>query len=158
MPSFALPPHLRILDPDPDGPIRRAVQFRLPVVVECGPGILQPLDFVFDSGSAYTLMSATLARSFGIAFPAERSRVGMTTAAGATAAEVHDGELRVRFPPLPGRVFRLYCVFSEAVPPAVPPVFGVNDFLDLFRVTLDGFHRPDAPFGRMTVETADGPP
>ena len=158
MPSFALPPHLRVLDPDPDGPLRRAVQFRLRALVECGPGVLQPLDFVFDSGSAYTLMSAARARELGIPFPAEVSRVGMTTAAGPRAAEVHDGELRVRFPHLPGRVFRLYCVFARGVPAGVPPVFGVNDFLDLFRVTLDGFHRPDAPFGRMTVETADGPP
>lgn len=157
MPSFALPPHLRILDPDPDGPIRRAVQFRLRAVVECGPGLLQPLDFVFDSGSAYTLMSATLAGSFGIPFPAERSRVGMTTAAGPTAAEVHDGELRVRFPQIPGRVFRLYCVFARSIPATVPPVFGVNDFLDVFRVTLDGWHRPDAPFGRMLFEVADSP-
>jgi hypothetical protein len=98
-------------------------------------------------------MSATAARAYEIPFPGETSRVGIYTAVGSRAGLVHDGELRVRFPQLPGQVFRLYCVFAEDVPPSVPPVFGLNDFLDVFRVTLDGRFAPDAPFGRMLFDT-----
>jgi hypothetical protein len=152
MPSFDLLLQPRIVDPDPDGPIRRLFQLALKVQVECSPGDFQEVKFVFDTGAMYTLMSATRARSIGVRFPAATSRLGMMTAAGGRAGRVHDGELRVRFPQLPGRVVRLYCVFAEDVPPAVPPVFGLNDFLDVFRVALDGTPRAAAPFGRATFE------
>lgn len=108
---------------------------------------------ILDTGATYTTMSATAARFYGIPFPRETSRIGMTTIAGISSGLVHDGELRVRFPQLPGQVFRLYCVFAEDVPPSVPPVFGLNDFLDVFRVTLVGRFAPDAPFGRMLFDT-----
>lgn len=153
MPSFDLPLHPKIADPDPDGPIRRLFQLVLPVLVECGPGGTRDVDFVFDTGAMYTLMSATRARWLGIPFPAATSRVGMTTAAGNRAGRVHDGELRVRFPQFSDRVVRLYCLFAEDVPAAVPPVFGLHDFLDVFRVAVDGTPRAGAPFGRATFET-----
>jgi hypothetical protein len=155
MPTFAVPLHVEFADPDPAGPIRRFPRARLPLSVETAPGRFADLPFaVLDTGATYTTISATLARAYGIPFPDERSRIGITTAGGARPGLVHDGELRVRFPQLPGHVFRLYCVFAESVLPTVPPVFGLNDFLDVFRVTLDGSPRPDTPFGRILMETA----
>ena len=37
--------------------------------------------------------------------------------------------------------------------PHTPPVLGLNDFLDSFRVTFDGRYTPDAPAGHMLFET-----
>lgn len=154
MPSFAVPFHAHFVDPDPDGPIRRLVRAGLIVDVESAPGRwVHSVSFTLDTGSTYTMMSATHARALGLPVPPSTSRVGTITAAGSRTGLVHDGELRVRFPELPGQVFRLYCVFAEDVPPSVPPVFGLNDFLDVFRVTLDGRFAPDAPFGRMLFDT-----
>ncbi|HET6576216.1 MAG TPA: aspartyl protease family protein [Fimbriiglobus sp.] len=154
MPSFTVPISVRPADPDPSGPIRRLVSARVPVQVEVAPGrFVGPPPFVLDTGATYTTMSTTLARSRGIPFPTGTSRVAITTAAGIRGGLVRDGELRVRFLQLPDRVFRLYCVFAEDVPPSVPPVFGLNDFLDVFRVTLDGAPRLGAPFGSILFET-----
>lgn len=155
MPSFTVPFQSEAIDPDPAGPIRRRTRVRLTASVRCGTRWVDGVEFVFDTGASHTLMSATRARALGIVFPPETSRLGMVTAAGFRPGEVHDGELRVRFPQLPGQVFRLLCLFAEGVLPAVPPVFGVHDFLDEFRVALDGAFRPGAAFGRLTVETAD---
>lgn len=154
MPSFSVPLLMDVADPDPAGPIRRLVRARLTPSIEVAPGRwVHNLPFVLDTGATYTTMSATRARSLGIPFPPETSRVGVTTAAGPGAGAVHDGELRVRFPELPNHTFRLYCVFAEHILPTVPPVFGLNDFLDVFRVTLDGRWTRDAPAGHMLFET-----
>lgn len=154
MPSFTVPFAVRFIDPDPAGPIRGQIRARLFASVGATGGRwVDDVPFVLDTGATATMMSATRARAMGLAFPAETSRLGMTTFAGSRAGLVHDGELRVRFPQLPGHVFRLYCVFAEDVPPSVPPVFGLNDFLDVFRVVLDGRFAADAPFGRMLFDT-----
>jgi hypothetical protein len=79
--------------------------------------------------------------------------LGVNTAAGFRAGAVHDGDLRIRFPQLPGHVFRFYCMFAEATPPVVAPVFGLHDLLAVFRVTFDGSPRPESPFGRIVMET-----
>ena len=76
----------------------------------------------------------------------------MNTAVGTMRSEVHDGELRLRFPQLPGEVVRLYCIFSEAVPPAVPLLLGLNDTLDTFRLTFDGTPGPDGVMGRVRFD------
>lgn len=128
----------------------------MPASVEIGPAEWYDVPyFVLDTGATYTTMSATLARLHGIPFPTGTSRLGFITAAGSRPVRVHDGEIRVRFPQLSGRTFRLYCVFNEDIPPAVPPVFGLNDFLDVFRLTFDGRPAADAPFGHMLFETTD---
>jgi hypothetical protein len=159
MPSFTVPLTALTADPDPDGPIRRLVRARLVVSVGLADGRwAEDLPFTLDTGATYTTMSTTRARALGIPFPAQTSRIGITTAAGSRAGLVHDGELRVRFPQLPDEVFRLYCVFAEDVPPIVPPVFGLNDFLDVFRVTVDGSSLPTSPFGRIVMETLGGAP
>jgi hypothetical protein len=154
MPSFTVPFEYRFADPDPSGPIRRLMRSRLLVSVGvAGGGWADNVSFTLDSGANYTAISATRARLLGIPSPAATSRLGLNTAGGARPGLVHDGELRVRLPQLPGRVFRLYCVFAEEIVPSAAPVFGLNDFLDEFRVTLGGRFTPDAPFGRMLFET-----
>jgi hypothetical protein len=108
---------------------------------------------IVDSGASYTMMSATLARTTGIEFPLPTSRLSMTTASSSSPTLVHDGELRVKFPQLPNRVFQLYCLFSESMPPGTPLLLGLNNFFDLFRVTFTGHYSPEAPFGHMLLET-----
>lgn len=154
MPSFTVPFQVQVADLDPNGPIRRLVSARLMASVELASGRWHDrLSFVLDTGATYTTMSATRARAIGIPFPADTSRAGIITAAGQRSGLVHDGELRVRFPQLPDQLFRLYCVFAEDIPPSVPPVFGLNDFLDVFRVAFDGTPRTGAPFGSILLET-----
>src|SRR5206468_2811922 len=78
------------------------------------------------------------ARFLGLRLPDTPVSLPITTANGTVTATVYDGELRVRFPALPGSVFRFYCVFVEEMNPHALPVFGLNDFLDVFRVSFDG--------------------
>ena len=154
MPSFHVPLKVEFIDPDPSGPIRRLVRARLGGLVQTMTGrFVRPPDFVLDTGSTSTLMSATLARSLSIAVPSTTSRLGMTTVGGRRETTVRDGELRVRFDALPGHLFRLYCVFSEDVPPSVPPLLGLNDFADVFRFTVDGTPTPAAAFGAVHFDT-----
>ena len=159
MPSFTVPFEVPIADPDPAGPIRRFVRIRIPVRVEVTPGhFIKMPPFVLDTGATYTIMIATLARTRGIPVPTATSRLSAATAAGSRSGLVHDGEIRVRFWHLPGHAFRLYCVFNEDVPPSVPPLFGLSDFFDVFRVTVDGTPTPDSVFGTVRVETLPGRP
>lgn len=153
MPSVRLPIHRRVLDPDPDGPIRTLLQARLDmdVLARSGAWIWAPI-CVIDTGSNYNLVSATWARLHGIPIPDTTSRLGMRTATGGRDVTVRDGEIRVRFPFFPGRVFRLYCLFSEDYAPAAPPLLGLNNFIDVFRVTFDGRFSPDAPAGHVLLE------
>jgi hypothetical protein len=154
MASFVVPIWDRVFDPDPDGPIRRYFQARVPATVERRPGQFVQVPFVVvDTGASFTVMTATLARSYGLELPAATSRLTINTASGSRPSRVRDGELRLRFAALPGRVFRLYCLFSEDVPPSVPPLLGLNDTLDVFRLTFDGTPGPAGPFGSLRFET-----
>ncbi len=154
MPTFAIPISWRVYDPDPSGPIRRSLKIACSGEVRTRQGRFLPIpEFRIDTGSTYTLMSATLARSMGLEIPATASRLNMTTAAGTRPALVRDGELRVRFDALPGHLFRLYCVFSEDVPPSVPPLLGLNDFADVFRFTVDAAPTSLAAFGAVHFDT-----
>jgi len=154
VPTFTQPLTVEFVDPDPAGPIRRFVRARLPATIQTLRGtFVRPPQFTLDTGSTYTLMSATLARSRGIPIPDLTSRLPMLTAAGRKETTVRDGELRVRFDALPGHPFRLYCVFSEDVPPSVPPLLGLNDFADVFRFAVDATPTPAAAFGAVHFES-----
>lgn len=152
MPVFRVPITWKAIDPDPTGPIRRVLRAVVKAEVQDRHGGWVRLDPVIDTGASTTTVSATWARANDIEVPAATSRLTVRTAAGVMPSEVHDGELRLRFPQLPGREFRLFCLFSEQVPPATPPVLGLNDTLDAFRLTFDGASRPDAPAGVIVFE------
>lgn len=154
MPSFFVPISWSVYDPDPTGPIRRAFRARVAAEVWVQPGRWKSVpNFVVDTGASATIVSAEWARGQRIALPEESSAVPVVTAAGSVRATVRDGELRLRFTQLPGHVFRLYCVFSESMPASTPPLLGLNDFLDVFRLTFDGAARPDAAMGGIRFET-----
>lgn len=154
MATFVVPIWDRVVDPDPDGPIRRYFQSRVPASIERRPGQFVQVPFVVvDTGASYTVMSAMLARSYGIPLPIRTSRLTLNTAGGSRPRRVRDGELRLRFPALPDRVFRLYCLFSEDIPPSVSPLLGLNDTLDVFRLSFDGTPHPDGVFGSIRFET-----
>jgi hypothetical protein len=155
MPSFTVSLDVRYLMSDADGLIRRLPRAVIRPFVRTADGWYRFPDSVIDTGATYTTMSATLARSVGIPVPAETRRLAGRTAAGSHSTRVHDGEIRVRFTELPGHTFRLYCVFNEQTPPVVPPLFGLNDFLDVFRLTFDGRPSADALFGHVRLDTAD---
>jgi hypothetical protein len=110
-------------------------------------------EFRVDTGAMYNMISAEWARRHYIPMPDVTSRLSMRTASGLQSITVRDGELLVRFPQLPNRVLRLYCLFSENYDPTNPPLLGLNNFFDLFRVTFTGHYIPQAPFGHMFLET-----
>jgi hypothetical protein len=153
MPSARIPIHRRVIDPDPAGPIRTQLQARLTLdaLASNGAWIWVPVCLI-DTAANYTTFSATWARLYGIPVPDTTSRLPVRTAAGERVVTVRDGQLRVRFPQFPGRVFTLYCVFSEDYGPAAPPLLGLNNFIDVFRVALDGRYSRDAPAGHVALE------
>ena len=153
MPTHRLPITRTVTDPDPNGPIRTILRAAVRVEALTPAGLAVALDYaVIDTGASYTTMSAVRARARGLAVPTEASRVPLTTAGGRGTAVVHDGQLRLRFPELSARVYTLYCLFSEAMPPNTPLLLGLNNFIDVFRVTLDGRFAPDAPAGHVLLE------
>lgn len=153
MPAVRIPIHRRIVDPDPAGPVRTLLQARLSGFVESSAGVRIPVPVsVIDTGSNYTMVSATWARLHSIPMPETTSRLPMRTAAGTREMIVRDGQIFIRFPFFPDRVFRLYCVFSEDYSPAAPLLFGLNNFIDAFRVTFDGRYSHDAPAGHVLLE------
>jgi hypothetical protein len=159
MPPYRLPITRTVTDPDPGGPIRTVLRAAVRVEALTPSGLAVGLDYaVIDTGASYTTMSAVRARGRGLAVPAESSRTPLTTAGGRATAVVHDGQLRVRSPQFSDQVYTLYCLFSEAMPPATPLLLGLNNFIDLFRVTFDGRYAPDAPAGHVLLEPADASP
>src|SRR5579872_4058816 len=153
IPSFRVPFSVRVIDPDPLGPIRTTLRASLAVEIEARAGIRIPIsDFRVDTGAMYTMMSAEWARRHFIPVPTTRSQLVMRSATGLQSVTVSDGELRVLFPQFPGQVFRFYCLFSEAYSPTSPPLFGLNNFFDIFRVTFSCKSLPEAPFGHMLFE------
>jgi hypothetical protein len=152
--SFRVPFTRRILDPDPAGPIRMTLRASLAVEIEARGGLRIPVpEFRVDTGAMYTMMSAEWARRHFIPLPDTTSRLSMRTVAGVQSITVRDGELRLRLPQCPNRLLRLYCLFSEDYSPANPPVLGLNNFFDWFRVTFTARYSPEAPFGHMLLET-----
>ncbi|HSQ56800.1 MAG TPA: hypothetical protein VLM40_13750 [Gemmata sp.] len=154
MPTATIPISRRVVDHDPAGPIRTLLQASLRGQVEASNGVRVPVPkFVIDTGSMYTMASATWARTYGIPIPDHTSRLPLRTVGGTREVTVRDGELRVRFPYFAGRLFRLYCLFSEDYSPSAPPLLGLNNFIDLFRVSFDGRYTHDAPAGHVRLET-----
>lgn len=154
MPTLTLPIQLAVHLGLPPDPIRRFHHARTALWLQNGRGdFAECKRAIIDTGASYTSMSATLARSMGITFPPEVSVVSQTAATGRSSIHVHDGEIRVRFPQLPGHTFRLYCLFVEETPPTVPVLIGLHDTLEVFRLAFDGRPAADAPAGRMVLET-----
>jgi Aspartyl protease len=154
MPTISIPVQLVIRIGEPPAPIRRFHHARTALWVQNARGdFAECKRAIIDTGASYTAMSATLARSMGIPFPSAVSVVSQTAATGVNAVHVHDGELRVRFPQLPGHTFRLYCLFVEETPPNVPLLIGLHDTLEVFRLAFDGRPAADAPAGRVVLET-----
>lgn len=152
--SVRVPIYRRIVDPDPAGPIRTQLQARLSsyLLARADVWVQAPIS-VIDTGSNYTMVSAEWARQTNIPIPDTTSRLPMRMAAGTREMTVRDGQISIRFPFFPDRVFRLYCVFSEDYSPAAPLLFGLNNFIDVFRVTFDGRYSHDAPAGHVLLET-----
>lgn len=155
MPGFVIPITRSIRSPDPSGPIRCSLQPLESAEVRTNAGffVLVP-NFIVDTGSAYTMMSAERARQLGFPLLDRASEMPIRTATGTLLSKVYDGELSLRFGQIPGRVFRLYCVFVEGMSPSASPLLGLNDFFDAFRITFDGAYSPDAPAGHMLFEPA----
>jgi hypothetical protein len=157
MPTFRVPIRWRVRVPDPifpADPIRRVLTAAVDVSVQDQFGNPWPLErCIIDTGCSTTMISATLARSLGVEFPSATSRLRIVTANGTVDSVVHDGELRLAFVACPGSVFRFFCLFVEEYSPAAPVLLGLNDLLDVFRVTFDGAWSPGAEMGHIALET-----
>ncbi|OWK34859.1 aspartyl protease family protein [Fimbriiglobus ruber] len=154
MPSFRIPISWAIRDPDPNGPIRRYLRAAVTAdIADRRGGYVRSDNLIVDTGAGTTTVSEAWARAHEIAVGTTTFSITMRTAAGLLPSTVRSGELRLRFPQLPDHVFRLYCVFSENIPPTSPLLLGLYDVLDVFRVTFDGRPQPDAVMGAMSFET-----
>lgn len=153
MPFLRLPLQRRIIDPDPSGPIRTIRRAAVNVEAWTAGGWFTPIrNCVIDTGASYSMISVAAARRLNLTIPAVTSQAPIASAAGRRLATIRDGELRIRFPQIPGRSFRLYCVFVEELPADTPLLFGRNDFIDTFRLTFDGRFSLGAPAGHVLLE------
>jgi len=154
MPSFQVPITWAIRIPDPNGPVRRFLRAAVTAeIADRQGGFIRSTNFVVDTGASSTTVSAVWARAHEIEVGTLTSSLTIRTAAGLVPSTVRDGELRIRFPQLPDHIFRLYCVFSENMSPTSPLLLGLNDLLDVFRITFDGRSQPEAVMGTLLFET-----
>jgi hypothetical protein len=154
MPWFRQPIHYGIVQPDSNGPLRMRLRAIIPFELERRPGewVLAP-NAVLDTGASLCIFSAAWARAHRIRLPVISSGLPMTTAAGPLRGQVYDLDLNARFARMPERPFSLAVVFSEAHPPTVPPLIGLHNLLNDWRVIFDGADEPPAIMGHMRFET-----
>jgi hypothetical protein len=154
MPWFRHPIDHRIFQPDPTGPFRVRLKAVVPIELERSPGVWIPvLDAVLDTGASFCTFSAAWARRHQFQLPPTPSVLPTTTAAGPVRARVYDVDLNARFRRMPEHPFSLAVVFSERHPPNVPPLIGLHNLLNYWRVTFDGSPEPAAFMGHMRFET-----
>lgn len=123
--------------------MRITMRALLTLEVEDQSGIWRKLEVVVDTGASYPTLGLDVAESLNLDVPPPSGTMRLRTAAGLIDAPVHDGELHVRFPQLPGQTFRLKCLFRDQ-PPDVPPLLGLHNTIDLMTITFDGSSRPHA--------------
>ena len=145
MPRFTHPISWRLTNTEENaaGPVRITLRARLYIDLQDRDGNWTGgVEFVIDTGASFPVMRTALARSLHLPVPAETSTVALTTGDGRREAVVRDGELRIRFPELPDQHFPIKCVFRDDQPEGVPPVLGLHNTLDLFRLRFDGTPLP----------------
>src|SRR6266542_5909953 len=98
MPWFRQPIHSRIIQPDPNGPLRMRLQAIVPFELERVPGdwVLAP-GAVLDTGASLCIFSAAWARANRFRLPPLSSSLPTTTAAGRLPGRVYDLDLNARF-------------------------------------------------------------
>jgi hypothetical protein len=154
MPWFRQPVHSRILQPDPDGPLRMRLRAIVPIELERTPGVWIPVfDAVVDTGSSLCTFSASWARQHQFALPAVSAALPTTTAAGRLPGRVYDLDVNARFRRMPEFPFSLAVVFSEAHPPTIPPLIGLHNLLNYWRFAFDGSPEPVAPMGHVRFDS-----
>ena len=154
MPWFRHPIHHRIIQPDPNGPHRMSLRAVVPIELERTPGIWIPvLDARVDTGASLCTISAAWARRHHFRLPPTSAALPTTTAAGPLATRVYDLDLNARFRRMPECPFSLAVVFSDSHPPNVPPLLGLHNLLNYWRITFDGADEPAALMGHMRFET-----
>ena len=157
---FRQPLHWRIIDPDPTGPARMLIQARINLEIEISPGRWHPLpDVRVDTGASMTIISSSWARSVDLPLPDRSHRLGLTTAGGLRELEVYDLDLRVRFPRAREREFTLACVCrEEGDTRTTPPLLGLHNLIDSWRIIVDGNFEPAAPMGHLRFESSGPAP
>ena len=154
MPWFRQPLYHRIIQPDPNGPLRMSLHAIVPLELErrTGDWVLAP-NAILDTGASLSVFSAAWARSNGVMLPQTLTSLPTTTASGRLAARVYDVDLNARFRRRPECPFSLAVVFSESHPPTVPPLVGLHNLLNYWRFAFDGTTEPGAFMGHMRFDT-----
>ena len=114
---------------------------------------VQAPNAILDTGASLSIFSAGWARQHRFTLPAIAHRLPTTTAGGLLRPRVYDVDLNARFRRMPECPFSLAVVFSEAHPPTVPPLIGLHNLLNYWRITFDGTFEPLAMMGHMRFET-----
>ena len=154
MPWFRQPIQHRIIQPDPGGPLRMRLRAVTPFELERRPGewVLAP-EAILDTGASLCIFSAAWARAHRFQLPPASAGLPTTTAAGLLRSRAYDLDLNARFSWMPEHPFSLAVVFSEAHPPTVPPLIGLHNLLNYWRITFNGSDEPGAIMGHMRFET-----
>ncbi len=153
MPWFRHPIHHRIIQPDPNGPLRMFLRAVIPFELERRPGDWMPVpDAVLDTGASLCTFSAAWARASGFQLPRTPAALPLVTAAGPLATRVYDLDLNARVRRMPECPFSLAVVFSDSHPPNVPPLLGLHNLLNYWRITFDGADEPAALMGHMRFD------
>jgi hypothetical protein len=130
------------------------VRATISLELECSPNrwVIEP-NAILDTGASLCVFNAAWARANGFALPSISHVLPTATAAGRLTARVYDVDVNVRFRRMPEVPFSLAVVFSDSHPPTTPPLIGLHNLLNYWRVTFDGTPEPVAFMGHMRFET-----
>jgi hypothetical protein len=143
-----------IIQPDPFGPPRMNLRAVIPLELERRPNDWMLVsNAILDTGASLCVFSAAWARANGFALPPVAHSLPITTVAGSVQARVYDLDLNACFRRMPEFPFSLAVVFSESHPPNVPPLLGLHNLLNYWRITFDGVMEPSAFMDHMRFET-----
>lgn len=146
MPRFAHPLRWQLTNTDENapGPSRITMRAIITVEVEDRAGDWRRVEVIVDTGASYPMMGTHQATAvLNLAVPPPAGTIVLRTATGRIDVPVADGELHLRFPQLPGLMFRLKCLFRDQ-PLDVLPVLGLHNTVDLIKLVFDGTSWPSA--------------
>ena len=114
-------------------------------------------EFILDTGSSVSQMSAGLAEEIGLRLPSETRDVGVMTASGKQTRRGRYGLIVVRFAEHPERLFAWDCWFLDDWPEELPPLLGLGGrVLNDLSITFAG-SRVGFPNGTVTLEIVSPP-
>lgn len=124
----------------------------LPVQIRTGLRGFVETEFVVDSAAAITSIAVAKATQLGIPVPRKAVELGVETATGPARQVRHPGRIQGRIQGLEGWMFDWPCHFVAHRGPPPKAVLGLTGVLNDLRITLDGTHALEAPYGWLILE------